>query len=194
MASNGYSNKCCWSNQTNPPPFVLRFVTNWGKLAITPVSTINVAIFTKQFLQSLLKFHSVDRYRKLIQTTAELEFASKSLLKFASVDKALVTKKANISEDSKFNYWLSLTGNIFILLQIPKYLKEHLSFGITSIQPAIRNFLKQVVLSNSCGRFYSVDEKLLLGIVLGLLCRSCWGLSFSMVILFFAENPSVNCS
>jgi len=28
-------------------------------------------------------------------------------------------------------------------LKIPKYLKEHLSFGITSIQPAIRNFLKQ---------------------------------------------------
>jgi len=44
---------------------------------------INMAYFTKQSLQSLLRFHSVNRYRKRIQTTAKLEVVKK---KFGKVE------------------------------------------------------------------------------------------------------------
>ena len=47
--------------------------------------------FTKiKVLQSLLKLHSVDKHRKLTQTSANLEFANKSLVQFASVHWVIV--------------------------------------------------------------------------------------------------------
>ena len=57
-----------------------------AKRDLPPLSTLLTQIYLTLPKKSFVKFYSVDRYCKLVQTLANLEFANKSLAKFASVD------------------------------------------------------------------------------------------------------------